>query len=108
MLEAFQQETAGRLLLVRAGDPADLGQAGVDGVAEQPQVFCDGVVGDGGQALVAGQVRLVDEGAQLTGGLDGPNRVRVGLGGVFEIPEQVLWLGRLELGPLGRLEVAPP
>ena len=46
--------------------------------------------GDGGQALVAGQVRLVDEGAEGLCDLAGPDRVRVGLGGVFEITEQVL------------------
>lgn len=50
--------------------------------------------GDGGQALGAGQVRGVDEGAQLAGDLAGPDGIRVGLGGVFEIPDYV---GRAEL-----------
>ena len=31
----------------------------------------------------------MDEGAQLTGGLDGPDRAGVGLGGVLKVPEQV-------------------
>ncbi len=56
---------------------------------EQPEVFGGAVCGHGVQALVAGQVRLVDEGAQGVCGLAGPDRIRVGLGGVFEIPEYV-------------------
>jgi hypothetical protein len=40
--------------------------------------------------LVAGHVGGVDEGAQLAGDLAGPDRVRVDLGGVLEVAEQVL------------------
>jgi hypothetical protein len=58
-------------------------------VAEQPQVFRSGVGGNGGQALVAGEVRGADQGAQRVGDLAGPDRAWVGLGGVFEVPEQV-------------------
>jgi hypothetical protein len=41
------------------------------------------------EALVAGGVRGVDEGAQRAGGLPGPDGLRVGLGGVLQVPEQV-------------------
>ena len=46
--------------------------------------------GDGCQALVAGHVGGVDEAAQRACDLAGPDGVRVGLGGVFKIAEQVL------------------
>ena len=90
MLEAFQQRPGGWLLALGAGDAADLRQADADAVAEQRR--CSAVVssGDGGQALVAGEVGLVDEAAQLVGDLAGPDRVRVGLGGVFKVAQQVL------------------
>ncbi len=65
------------------------GPADADAVPEQLQVLRGGGGGDGGQALVAGEVRGVDEGAQGIGGLAGPDRAGVGLGGVFEVPEQV-------------------
>ncbi len=87
--EAFQQQPGRGLLLVRAGDAGNLGWAGADAVTEQLEVFGGAVGGDGVQALVAGQVRLVDEGAQGVRGLAGPDRIRVGLGGVLEIPEDV-------------------
>jgi hypothetical protein len=45
--------------------------------------------GDGGQALAAGQVGGVDQAAQGLCDLAGPDRVRVGLGGVLDVPEQV-------------------
>jgi len=45
--------------------------------------------GDRVQALVAGQVGGVDEAAQGLGDLAGPDGVRVGLGGVLDVPEQV-------------------
>jgi hypothetical protein len=54
------------------------------------QVFGGAVCGDGWQALIAGQVRLVDQTAQGVCDLAGPDRLRVGLGGVFQVPEQVL------------------
>ncbi len=47
------------------------GQSDADAVPEQPQVFCFGVGGDGGKALVAGEVRGVDQGAQRAGDLAG-------------------------------------
>ena len=56
---------------------------------EQPQVRGFGVVRDGGQALVAGEVRGVDQGAQRVSDLAGPDRGGVGLGGIFQVPEQV-------------------
>ena len=85
--QAFQQQPAGRLFLVAAGDAADLGQACADPVPEQLQVPGDGFVRDGVQAMGAGQVRLVDEGAQRVRGLAGPDRVRAGLGGVLQITQ---------------------
>ncbi len=75
------------LLGVAAGDAADLRQPGVDAVPEHAQVPGGRVCRHGGQAGVAGSVRLVDEGAQLAGDLAGADRVRVGLGGVFDVPE---------------------
>ena len=45
--------------------------------------------GNGGQALLAGQVRGVDQGAQGAGDLAGPDGPQVGLGGVLKVPEQV-------------------
>ena len=83
--QAFQQQPAGRLLLAAAGDAPDLGQADADAVPEQFQFLRDAVCRDGIQALGACQVRLVDEGAQVRRGLAGPDRVRVGLGGVLKI-----------------------
>ena len=58
-------------------------------MAEQPQVSGGGVVRDGGQALVAGEVRGVDQGAQGVSDLAGPDRAGVGFGGVCKITEQV-------------------
>ena len=69
--QAFQQQPAWRLLFVAAGGAADLGQADGDAVAEQAQLSGDGVIGDGSQALLAGEVRGVDEGAQRAGDLPG-------------------------------------
>ena len=51
--EAFQQEPAGGLLLVRAGDAADLGHPGVHAVPVQLEVLGGAVCGDGVQALAA-------------------------------------------------------
>jgi hypothetical protein len=42
------------------------------------------------QAVTAGLVGGVDEAAQGADDLAGPDRARVGLGGVFQVPEQVL------------------
>src|SRR5512135_754443 len=90
VLEAFPQVQGGRLLdVAAAGDAADLGQAGVDAVAEEFQVPGGQLVRDGGQPLVAGDVGGVDEGPQLPGDLAGPDRVRVGLRGVLDVSQQV-------------------
>src|SRR5208283_312362 len=90
VLEAFKQVQGGWLLDVAAArDAADLGQAGVDAVAEQFQVPGGQLVRDGGQALAAGHVSGVDEGPQLTGDLGWPDRLRVGLRSVLDVPEQV-------------------
>jgi hypothetical protein len=59
------------------------------GVAEQPQVTGGDIIGDGGEAPAAGGVRGVDENTQCVRGLAGPDRVRVGLGRVFQVPQQV-------------------
>ena len=78
-------------MLLRAGDAADL----PDSPAMTPwrnsvSVLRGGLVGDGGQALVAGQVGGVDQGAQGSRrDLAGPDRVRVGLGGVLKITQQM-------------------
>ncbi len=47
VVQAFQQQPGRRLLLVRAGDAADFGQAGEDAVTEQPQVRGGVCAGDG-------------------------------------------------------------
>ena len=88
-MQAFQQQPGRRLPGVRAGDAADYRQAGQDAVTEQPQVSGGGSLGDGVQSLVAGGIGGVDEGAQRPGDLAGPDRAGVGLGGVFDVPEQV-------------------
>jgi hypothetical protein len=54
-------------------------------VPEQLQVPGGAVCRDGIQALIPGQVRGVDEAAQRVCGLPGPDRVRMGLGGVLKI-----------------------
>ena len=63
VLEAFQQVQGGGLLDVLAAG-SDLGQALVLApLQEQLEVLCGQFVRDGGQALVAGHVGGVDEGA---------------------------------------------
>ena len=59
-------------------------------MAEQPQVLRGGLIGHRGQALITGEVRLVDEAAQGVRDLPGPDRVRVGLGGILKVTQQVL------------------
>jgi len=88
--QAFQQRPRWRLLALGAGYAADLGQADGDAAAEQLQIFGGAVCGDGCQAVITGQVRLVDQAAQGVGDLAGPDGLRVGLGGVFQVPQQVL------------------
>jgi hypothetical protein len=87
--QAFQQEPGRRLPGLGAWDAADLGQPDGDAAAEQRQVLRGHLFGDGGQALAAGQVGGVDQAAQGLCDLAGPDRVRVGLGGVLDVPEQV-------------------
>ena len=81
---------AGGCLLLAPGTRRTCGQPDGDAAAEQRQVLGGHVGGDGGQALVAGQVGGVDEAAQGLCDLAGPDGLRVGLGGVLEVPEQVL------------------
>ena len=57
---------------------------------EQLEVLCGHLARDGGQALVPGHVGGVDQAAQRPGDLAGPDRVRVGLGGVLKVTQQVL------------------
>ena len=60
-----------------------------DAVPEQLEVLCGHLAGDGGQALVPGYVGGVDQAPQRPGDLAGPDRVRVGLGGVLKVTQQV-------------------
>src|ERR1019366_6648588 len=85
--QAFQQVPAG--LLFAAGDPFHLSEAEDDAVPERAGERRGDVVRDGGQALGAGGVRGVDQALQRLGDLDGPVRVRVGLGGVLAVADQV-------------------
>ena len=71
---------------------------GMRGTADRPTVTArrnsvisgsGRVGGDRGQAVVAGDVPGVDQAAQRPLRLGGPVRVRVGLGGVLVVPEQV-------------------
>ena len=75
--------------VLRAGDAGDGGQADGDGAAELPDHGLRFVLGDGGQAVVAGVVPGVDQAAEPPLSLGWPVRVRVGLGGVLVIPEYV-------------------
>jgi hypothetical protein len=56
-------------------------------VAEQLQVLRGGFGWNRGQALLPGSVRLMDQGLQRLGGLDGPGRARVRLGRVSKITQ---------------------
>ena len=59
-------------------------------MAEQLERLRDGLVErDSGQAPVAGGVRGVDQGAEALRDLAGPDGIRVALGGVLNIPEDV-------------------
>jgi len=75
--------------VLRAGDAGDGGQADGAGAAELGDQRRGVVFGDGGQPAVAGVVPGVDQAAQRPLGLGGPVRIRVGLGGVFQVPEYV-------------------
>ena len=72
-----------------AGAGGQVGEAGGDGVAVGGGQRCGGGVRDGGQALCAGGVRGVDQAGQRGGDLGGPGGIGVGLGGVFEVAQQV-------------------
>jgi hypothetical protein len=88
--QAFQQRTGGRLLALGAGDAADLEQPDGDAAAEQRQALRGHLPGNRAHAAVAGHVGGVDEAAQRVCDLAGPDRLRVALGGVLKIPEQVV------------------
>jgi hypothetical protein len=96
VVQAFEQVPGGRLLALAAGQAGDGGQAVGDGAAECRQVLRGAAGGDVVQPGVAGQVRGVDQAAQRIRGPGGPGGVRVGLGGVLEIAEQVgfIWMSR--------------
>jgi hypothetical protein len=83
--QAFEQVAAG--LLLAAGDAGDLGQAHQDAVLERVGQWRGDVAGDGGQGLGAGGVRGVDQALQRPGGLDGPVRIWVLLGGVGQVAQ---------------------
>ena len=87
--QAFQQRPGRRLPALGAGDAADLDSPTVTPRRNSLRCSAAGLAVDGGQALVTGQVRLVDEAAQPAGDLAGPDRVRVGLGGVLDVAEQM-------------------
>src|SRR5277367_4380127 len=58
-------------------------------LARRPEIFCWVFGGDGGKSLLAGGVPGTDEAAQRPDGLLRPGGVRVGLGAVLEIPDQM-------------------
>ena len=87
----FEQLAAGLLLraVLRAGDAGHAGQAGQDGVPELVLQRFPHAGGDGVQALLAGGVPGMDQAAQRPLRLHGPDRARVALGAVLEVPQQV-------------------
>ena len=87
----FEQVTAGVLGggVLRAGDAGDGGQPGADRAAELQDQRVRGVGGDHRQAGVAGSVPGADQAAQRPLRLDRPDRVRVGLGGVLVVAQDV-------------------
>ena len=87
--QAFQDEPARLLPGLRTGNAADLLQPDEDRGAEQPQVSGVVFVRDGGQFLAAGGVRGVDESAESVRGLTRPERVRVLLGGILQIAQDM-------------------
>jgi hypothetical protein len=88
----FQQLAAGVLGggVLRPGDTGDLRQADGDGAAELQGQRIRGGGRDRGLAGVAGVAPGADQAAQRPLRLRRPVRVRVGLGAVLEVPEQVL------------------
>ena len=83
------QEPLAVLAVVEAGGAGAGGQAGGDGVAVGGDQRCGGGRGDGGQALSAGLVRGVDQAGDGGGDLGWPGGAWVGLGGVFQVAQQV-------------------
>jgi hypothetical protein len=86
--QAFQQVAAG--LLFAAGDAGNLGQAEQDAMLERMDQGRGDLARDGGKALSAGGVRGVDEFLEGLADLDGPVRIRVGLGGAGQVAQDVL------------------
>jgi hypothetical protein len=87
----FQQDPPDRLLdgLGRSGDAPDVGEADPDAVAEVVDQFLPGLGVDLGAALGAGEIGLVDEGADRGLDLLGPVRAGIGPGAVLKIAKQV-------------------
>ena len=85
--QCFEQGAVLELLAALAA--GYLAQAEDDAVPEGVLQRCGDQVGHGGQVLVAGGVRGVDEAAQRVGDLDGPVRAGVGLGGVGEVAKEM-------------------
>jgi hypothetical protein len=76
---------------LRRGGHRDLRhrQVGKDGVPELVVQRLQRVGGDGGKSLLSGGVPGMDHAAQCPLRLRGPDRARVGLGAVLEVPQQV-------------------
>jgi hypothetical protein len=72
-----------------AGAGGQVGQPGGDGGAVGGDPGHGGAGGDGGQALAAGLVRGVDQPGERGADLRGPESAGVGLGGVFQVAQQV-------------------
>src|ERR1039457_7625505 len=86
--QAFKQVAAG--LLFAAGDAGNLGQAEQDAMLERMDQGRGDLARDGGKALSAGGVRGVDAFLEGLADLDGPVRIRVGLGGAGQVAQDVL------------------
>ena len=87
----FQQLAAGPLFraVLRPGDAGHAREAGQDRVPELVLQRFPHAGGDGLQALLAGGVPGMDEAAQRPPRLHGPNRVRVCLGAVLVVAQDV-------------------
>ena len=85
--QAFQQVAAGTLLAAR--HLRHPGKAEDDAVRERVHQRCGDLIGHRGQVVGAGGARGVDQSLQCLGDLDGPVRIRVELGGVSKIAQQM-------------------
>jgi hypothetical protein len=85
--QGLQQGAVPELLAAPAGY---LAQSEDHPVLERLDERRGDIGGDGGQVLVAGVIRGVDQPLQCLADLDGPMRAGVGLGGVLKITYQVL------------------